>query len=51
MTNEVNVGGERVYPIEIENFIEGLDNRFDSAEYGEANALLRQFIAVDVVLV
>ena len=40
-----------MYPIEIENFIEGLDNISDVAAYGEANALLGQVIAIDVVLV
>jgi acyl-CoA synthetase (AMP-forming)/AMP-acid ligase II len=51
ITDVINVGGEKVYPIEIENFIEGLDNISDVAAYGEANALLGHVIAVDVVLV
>ena len=50
VTDVINVGGEKVYPIEIENFIEGLDNISDVAAYGEANALLGQVIAIDVVL-
>lgn len=51
VTDVINVGGEKVYPIEIENFIEGLDNISDVAAYGETNALLGQVIAIDVVLV
>lgn len=51
VTDVINVGGEKIYPIEIENFIEGLDNISDVAAYGEANALLGQVIAIDVVLV
>lgn len=50
VSDVINVGGEKIYPIEIENFIEGLDNISDVAAYGEANALLGQVIAVDVVL-
>ena len=50
VSDVINVGGEKIYPIEIENFIEGLDNISDVAPYGKANALLGQVIAVDVVL-
>ena len=46
----INIGGEKVYPTEIENFIEELDNIQDVVAYGEFNALLGQVIAVDVVL-
>jgi acyl-CoA synthetase (AMP-forming)/AMP-acid ligase II len=46
----INVGGEKVYPTEIENFIEELDNIQDVVAYGEFNALLGQVIAVDIVL-
>jgi acyl-CoA synthetase (AMP-forming)/AMP-acid ligase II len=46
----INVGGEKVYPTEIENFIEELDNIQDVVAYGEPNALLGQVIAVDIVL-
>jgi acyl-CoA synthetase (AMP-forming)/AMP-acid ligase II len=46
----INVGGEKVYPTEIENFIEELHNIQDVVAYGESNALLGQVIAVDIVL-
>lgn len=46
----INVGGEKVYPTEIENFIQELDNIQDVVAFGESNALLGQVIAVDVVL-
>jgi acyl-CoA synthetase (AMP-forming)/AMP-acid ligase II len=50
VSDVVNIGGEKVYPAEIENFIEQLQNILDVAAYSEPNALLGQVIAVDVVL-
>jgi acyl-CoA synthetase (AMP-forming)/AMP-acid ligase II len=50
MSDIINVGGEKVYPTEIENFIEKLDNVQDVVAYGEPNPLLGQVIAVDIVL-
>ena len=50
VSDVVNIGGEKVYPAEIENFIEQLENILDVAAYAEPNPLLGQVIAVDVVL-
>lgn len=50
LSDIINVGGEKVYPSEIENLIEELENIQDVVAYGESNALLGQVIAVDIVL-
>jgi acyl-CoA synthetase (AMP-forming)/AMP-acid ligase II len=50
VSDVINIGGEKVYPAEIENFIEGMENIAAVVAYGEPNALLGQVIAVDIVL-
>jgi acyl-coenzyme A synthetase/AMP-(fatty) acid ligase len=49
-TDIINVGGQKVYPAEIEDVILSLDNIVDVAVYGEANALLGQIIVAKVIL-
>jgi len=50
VTDLINVGGQKVYPAEIEEVIMGLDNITDVAVFGERNALLGQSIVARVVL-
>jgi len=51
VSDVINVGGEKVYPAEVENFLEGIENIAAVAAYGELNSLLGQVIAVDIMLV
>ncbi|HEX6243363.1 MAG TPA: fatty acid--CoA ligase family protein, partial [Polyangiales bacterium] len=46
----VNVGGQKVFPSEVENIILQLDNVRDAAVYGERNPLTGQSLAVRVNL-
>ena len=48
-TDLINVGGQKVYPAEIEDAILGLVNVKDVAVYGERNALVGQIIVAKVV--
>lgn len=41
----INVGGQKVYPAEVENMLLTLDNVRDVAVYGEANPLTGQIVA------
>jgi len=50
VTDLINVGGQKVYPAEIENLILTLDNIVDVAVFGEAHALLGQIVVARVVL-
>ena len=50
VTDLVNVGGQKVYPAEVEEVIMSLPNVVDVAVHGEANALLGQIIVARVVL-
>jgi acyl-CoA synthetase (AMP-forming)/AMP-acid ligase II len=50
VTDVLNVGGEKVYPAEIESLIENLENIVGVSAYAEPNSLLGQVIAVDVQL-
>jgi long-chain acyl-CoA synthetase len=50
-TELVNVGGQKVYPAEVENVILTMDNVRDVAVYGEPNALLGQTLAARVNLI
>jgi acyl-CoA synthetase (AMP-forming)/AMP-acid ligase II len=50
VSDVINVGGEKVYPIEIENFLESIENIVDARVYGEPNSLLGQVISVDLVI-
>lgn len=49
-TDLINVGGQKVYPSEIEEVIIGLDNIEDVAVCAEKNALLGNLIVAQVVL-
>ena len=46
----VNVGGEKVFPAEVEAVIEALDNVAEALVFGEANPLLGQIVCTRVCL-
>ena len=48
-TDLINVGGQKVYPAEVEQAILELDNIEDVAVYGEAHPLLGQVVVAKVV--
>lgn len=50
ITDLINVGGQKVYPAEIEDVILGLDNVLDVAVYGEPHPLLGQIVVAKVAL-
>jgi acyl-coenzyme A synthetase/AMP-(fatty) acid ligase len=50
VTDLINVGGQKVYPAEIEEVIMALPNVVDVAVYGETNTLLGQIIVARVAL-
>lgn len=50
VTDLINVGGQKVYPAEIEEAIMGIPNIVDVAVFGESNPLLGQIIVARVVL-
>jgi acyl-CoA synthetase (AMP-forming)/AMP-acid ligase II len=50
-TELVNVGGQKVYPTEVENVIMTMDNVRDVAVYGEPNPILGQTLAARVNLI
>jgi acyl-CoA synthetase (AMP-forming)/AMP-acid ligase II len=50
VTDLINVGGQKVYPAEIEEVIMTIPNVVDVAVYGENNGLLGQIIVARVVL-
>lgn len=50
VTDLINVGGQKVYPAEVENVILGIDNILDVAVFGEQNNLLGQIVVAKVVL-
>lgn len=47
----INVGGQKVYPAEVENVLMGLENVRDVAVYGERNPLTGQIVAARVNLI
>ena len=47
-TDLINVGGQKVYPTEIENVVLALPNIEDAVVYSETNPLLGQMIVVEV---
>lgn len=47
----INVGGNKVYPIEVESVILSLDNIADVLVYGAANAVTGQIVCADVQLI
>jgi long-chain acyl-CoA synthetase len=46
----INVGGEKVYPAEVENVLHGLENIRDAAVIGRANPVSGQVVLARVVL-
>jgi acyl-coenzyme A synthetase/AMP-(fatty) acid ligase len=50
VTDMINVGGQKVYPAEVENIILELDNIKDVAIFGEKHALLGQIVVAKVLL-
>ncbi|NUZ08189.1 class I adenylate-forming enzyme family protein [Piscinibacter koreensis] len=50
VTDLINVGGQKVYPAEIEEVIMDLPNVVDVAVFGESNALLGQIIVARIAL-
>ncbi|MDB5964006.1 MAG: AMP-dependent synthetase and ligase [Polaromonas sp.] len=49
-TDIINVGGQKVYPAEVEDFLLQLDNILDVAVYGEPSPLLGQLVVARVQL-
>jgi acyl-CoA synthetase (AMP-forming)/AMP-acid ligase II len=50
VTDLINVGGQKVYPAEVEGVVLGVDNVRDVAVHGEKHALLGQIVVATVVL-
>ncbi|MEZ4288857.1 MAG: fatty acid--CoA ligase family protein, partial [Polyangiales bacterium] len=46
----INVGGEKVYPAEVESVLQELNNVQDVAVYGEKNALTGKIVCADIAL-
>jgi long-chain acyl-CoA synthetase len=51
VTDLVNVGGQKVYPAEVENVLLTMDNVRDVSVYGEANPLVGKVLAARVNLI
>ena len=47
----INVGGEKVYPAEIESIIQEFDNISDVTAYGEINPIIGQIVCVKIQLI
>ena len=50
VTDLINVGGQKVYPAEVENVILGLDNVRDVAVFGARHNLLGEVVVAKIVL-
>ena len=50
MTDVINVGGEKVFPIEVEETIRSAENVGDVLVYGKSNRLVGSIVACEVVL-
>lgn len=50
VTDMINVGGQKVYPAEVESVILDLDNVQDVAVFGEKHSLLGQIVVAKIVL-
>ena len=50
VTDLINVGGQKVYPAEVENVILDIDNVQDVAVFGEQHNLLGQIVVAKIVL-
>ena len=46
----INVGGEKVFPAEVESVIQTLDNVADASVFGEKNPITGNIVCADVVL-
>ena len=46
----INVGGQKVYPAEVESVIRQLDNVAEAIVFGEANAITGQIVCVEITL-
>jgi long-chain acyl-CoA synthetase len=46
----INVGGEKVYPTEVEGVIESMDDVVEATAYGEPNGLLGQIVCARVTV-
>ena len=46
----INVGGQKVFPAEVESVIQGLENVQDVSVHGEANPITGQIVCADVML-
>ena len=46
----INVGGEKVYPIEVEDILKEINNISDVIVYGKNNRILGQIVAADIKL-
>jgi long-chain acyl-CoA synthetase len=46
----INVGGEKVYPVEVESVIQAMDNVMEVTVYGEKNPLLGSIVCAKVRL-
>lgn len=47
-SDRINVGGEKVYPVEVEGVIESMDDVVEATVYGEPNALMGQIVCARV---
>ena len=47
----INVGGEKVYPVEVESVIQAMDNVLEVTVYGEKNLLIGNLVCAKVRLV
>jgi acyl-CoA synthetase (AMP-forming)/AMP-acid ligase II len=50
VTDLINVGGQKVYPAEVESVILELENVLDVAVFGEAHGMLGQIVVAKIVL-
>ena len=46
----INIGGDKVYPAEVESFLLSLDNVKDAVVYGESHPLMGKIVCADIVL-
>lgn len=49
-TDMINVGGNKVYPLEIEDIIRGVPGVADTRVYGEASSVVGELVKCDVVV-